>query len=96
MHPRPVRQLPENDCRGDTLLESAKLPEEGQLDVSHLLDVTWQAGVQEGPQTSESGNVCRAALGWFARFFSLVGTQAVQHSINAIPPIQPSWLPGVM
>ena len=29
MHPRAFRQLPENDCRGDTLLEAAKLPEEG-------------------------------------------------------------------
>ena len=29
MHPRPFRQLSENDCRGDALLEAAKLPEEG-------------------------------------------------------------------
>ena len=28
MHTRPFRQLPENDCRGDTLLEAAKLSEE--------------------------------------------------------------------
>ena len=40
MPPRPFRQLPENDCRDDTLLEAAKLPEEG---FSHLLDVTRQA-----------------------------------------------------
>ena len=35
------RQLPENDCRGDTPFETAKLPKEGNLDISHLLNVTW-------------------------------------------------------
>ena len=35
---------------GDTLLEAAKLPEEGQLDFSHLLDVTRQAwGARRAP-----------------------------------------------
>ena len=29
MHRRPFRQLPEDDCRGYTLLEAAKLPQEG-------------------------------------------------------------------
>ena len=37
------------------------------------------------------GDVCRAALSWFTRFFSLVGAacaaQAVQQWTNAIPSI---------
>ena len=41
MHPWHFRQLPENDCRGDTPFEMAKLPKEGNLDISHLLNVTW-------------------------------------------------------
>ena len=35
-------RFPEKDCRGNTLLE-AKLPEEGYLDIRHLLDVKRQA-----------------------------------------------------
>ena len=59
IHPWHLRQLPENDCRGDTPLEAAELPEEGYLDISHLLDVTRQglgarrAPNLKGPQTSE-------------------------------------------
>ena len=40
MHPWHLRQLPENDCRGDTPLEAAKLPQEGHPDISHLPNVT--------------------------------------------------------
>ena len=40
MRPWHLRQLPENDCRGDTSPEAAKLPQEGYLDISHLLNVT--------------------------------------------------------
>ena len=43
MHPWPFRHVPEKYGRGDTSLEAAKLPEEGYLDISHLLDVTRQA-----------------------------------------------------
>ena len=31
---------PGKDCRGDTPFETAKLPKEGNLDISHLLNVT--------------------------------------------------------
>ena len=41
MHSWHFRQFPENDCRGDTPFETAKLPKEGNLDISHLLNVTW-------------------------------------------------------
>ena len=44
---------PENDCRGDTSLEAAELPEQGYsgyLDISHLLDVTRQGwGTRRAP-----------------------------------------------
>lgn len=53
MHPWPLRFFPENDGRGDTSLEAAKLPEEGCLDISHLLGVMRQARGARRPQTSK-------------------------------------------
>ena len=50
MHPWHFRQFPENDCRGDTPFETAKLPKEGNLDISHLLNLRGKVGEQKGPK----------------------------------------------
>ena len=39
LHPWLFSQFPENNCRGDTLLEAAYLPQEGQMDISHRFHV---------------------------------------------------------
>ena len=66
MHPWHFRQLPENDCRGDTPFETAKLPKEGNLDI--WTDEDSQNGKRQEPGRSrqELTGSCQIVTKWVA------------------------------